>query len=250
MTLPVGRELALEPRGQLRTLRPRSDERHLPAQHVDQLRELVEPPRADPAAGRDDALVADAREHGATVLLRTDAHRAELDHGEVLASRADTDLTEQERTASREQLVQRDEQEQREPDGCGEQRVREVEDALEAPTRHREPPVAQQHERKAADLADALEPVHRVERTDSQEQGDPAVGERGDRVGVDLLEQVTAEHEDVGRVVHEDRGLERLSAADPGDDHDVVPVLVDVCISEREIRLVPEHDRSRWTLAP
>ena len=67
---------------ELRPLRPRADEAHVAAQHVEDLRQLVDAHLADEAADARDAIVVGRRPARASVLLGVDAHAAELEHAE------------------------------------------------------------------------------------------------------------------------------------------------------------------------
>ena len=108
---PVGNS-RLELFDELRSLRPRADDRHVPAQHVPELRELVEVrPAEDAAEGRHPRIVhrGPARRAG---LLGVGAHRPELVHLEQAASLAGPDLTEENGALGPAQ-GQRDERKQR-----------------------------------------------------------------------------------------------------------------------------------------
>ena len=79
--------LSLELGDELGHLRPRADESHVPAQHVPQLWELVEPAGRETAAERREARVTVGADRGAA---RIADHRAELQHREGAAATTDT----------------------------------------------------------------------------------------------------------------------------------------------------------------
>ena len=64
-----------------------------------------------------------------------------------------------------------------------------------------------------------------------------------------LLEHRTREHEHVRRIVRRDGRLEPGTVTDPRDDDDLVAVLIDVGVGERQVGLAAEQDRARRTLA-
>src|SRR5690606_1158379 len=74
---------------ELRPLRARTDQAHVAAQHVPQLRQLVDAGLADEAAHARDACVLLAGPDRHAVLLRVRAHAAELDQAERAAAFAD-----------------------------------------------------------------------------------------------------------------------------------------------------------------
>src|SRR5581483_11571633 len=88
MPLGVARMLLLELLHENRPLGARTDHRHVAAQDVEELRQLVERGAADEFADLRHARVADRREASA-VLLRVGAHRAELEDLERLAAAPD-----------------------------------------------------------------------------------------------------------------------------------------------------------------
>src|SRR5690606_8727133 len=71
-------DLAVELVDELRPLRARADEAHVTGQHVEQLRQLVQPGHADEAANARGAIVVAAGPARHAVLLRVGAHAAEL----------------------------------------------------------------------------------------------------------------------------------------------------------------------------
>ena len=78
--------------GELGALGSGSHQRHVAAQHVPELRKLVQAGRTQPRHRRDDPHVVTFGEHGAAVLLRVGIHRAQLEHDERLAVATDSFL--------------------------------------------------------------------------------------------------------------------------------------------------------------
>src|SRR5262249_34175761 len=112
-----------------RHLRSRADERHLAAQHVPQLRQLVEAGRAQPAPGGGDARVA-TRGRRWRLGVGVAGHCAELPHAETPAVAADALLREERRAgAPAADAPGAPEQERRQRDQRGEGHA-EVEGAL------------------------------------------------------------------------------------------------------------------------
>src|SRR6266487_1043554 len=101
--------LAAIARGLLRQCRPGPDQGHIPEQHVDELRKLVERPPAQPPADLSDpGIAADLEEHPARLIthgelrlpgVRTHHHGPELVQGERASIPADPWLPEQDGTA-------------------------------------------------------------------------------------------------------------------------------------------------------
>src|SRR5436190_15718257 len=81
----VLRELGAELLDELRALRPRPDHAHVAEEHVEELRQLVERPGADQAAHSGAPGIVALRPLRAGLVLRADAHRAELEDVERLA---------------------------------------------------------------------------------------------------------------------------------------------------------------------
>ena len=94
----IERDLPLELGDQVRNLWARPDQRHLPAQHVPKLRQLVDVRAAEDATDAGDAIVVDSRPSGA-VALGVHPHRAQLGDAELAAATADADLAEEDRAA-------------------------------------------------------------------------------------------------------------------------------------------------------
>src|SRR5690606_29308965 len=84
---------------ELRAFRSRPDQAHVAAQHVPQLRQLVDAYLADEAPDAGDAIVFLARPARDTILFRIRAHAAELDQGKDAVAFADPVLPVQHRRA-------------------------------------------------------------------------------------------------------------------------------------------------------
>ena len=114
-----------------RILRPWADERHLAAQHVDELRQLVELRPREHAADAREALVADDRQPRAGGVA---PHLAELDHVELAAIATDPARAIEHRAG----LVDDDGDGDREPDRQREHEQDAGEDDVEDPGEHGE----------------------------------------------------------------------------------------------------------------
>src|SRR5882762_4485075 len=90
MTQRVIRDLFRELVDELRALRARPDEAHVPAQHVENLRQLVDAQLSDHRADACDAWIRLLRPLGLAVALRVRAHAAEFENLEVVASETNT----------------------------------------------------------------------------------------------------------------------------------------------------------------
>src|SRR5204863_9399938 len=110
--LPVGRQVVRELDEEPRPDRARSDEAHVPAEHVPELGDLVELGRAQPAAERGRLRSRAAHELLAEVRpqsrLRAAAERPELEHLEDAASPTDALPAVEERQAARQEQEQSD----------------------------------------------------------------------------------------------------------------------------------------------
>src|SRR5579872_5286809 len=93
MALRITRQIRAEPIGVFAHLGSRSDERHLAAQHVKELRQLIEAEAADESADARDAIVELRRPRR----VRADAHRAKFENPERTSALTDTLLTEKDR---------------------------------------------------------------------------------------------------------------------------------------------------------
>src|SRR3546814_4689133 len=77
---------------ELRALGPRADEAHLAAQHVEELRQLVQPRLADERADAGHAVVVGGRPARHAIALGIGAHATKLDQAETLPALADAHL--------------------------------------------------------------------------------------------------------------------------------------------------------------
>src|ERR1700683_5395354 len=108
-------------------MRPRSDQRHVPGQHVEELRYLVDVPASQEAADSGDARIAAGRLLAAVV----DAvHGTKLDNVERLLIEAEAALGEEDRSAAIEANENRDGEEKRSRHNERRSRNGEVEQAL------------------------------------------------------------------------------------------------------------------------
>ena len=136
---PAGksRRLALHARGQLGALRARTHQAHLAAQHVHDLRQLVQmqPAQHAPDPGR--AGIARRRPHRAGTILRPVDHGAELDQPKRASAQSKARLAVEHRTGTVEPDRDRDRHAQHHPDRqqreCGDADDAQVEGALVAP---------------------------------------------------------------------------------------------------------------------
>ena len=92
-------------------MRPRADQVHFAAQHVDELRQLVEPETAQPLSDARDAIAVVARPFGGRPLRRP--HRAEFEQPQRPAAQSDAMLHEEDRARRIELDGQRDQREER-----------------------------------------------------------------------------------------------------------------------------------------
>ena len=139
--------------------RPRPDERHLAAQHVDHVRDLVDREAAQDAPDHGDArIVADLEERPRRLVRVLERrllagcplhHRAELEHPEALLAEPDAHVGVENRAARGELDEQRDQKPQREPDEQDRERDDDVEDPLHGPLGTGEDRRAKLEERQA-----------------------------------------------------------------------------------------------------
>src|SRR3546814_5616359 len=85
-------DLAFELVDELRALGPRADEAHLAAQHVEELRQLVQPRLADERADAGHSVVVGGRPARHAIALGIGAHATKLDQAETLPALADAHL--------------------------------------------------------------------------------------------------------------------------------------------------------------
>ena len=110
--------------------RPRPDHRHLAADDVPELRQLVDRRSSKQAPDPSDARVAAIDREAGALLLRVDDHRAELQELEVDAVLADAGLPEEDRATVLELHGERGRGEERARDDEAEPRERDVRDAV------------------------------------------------------------------------------------------------------------------------
>ena len=183
----VLRDAVLELLDEVRSLGPRADDGHVAAQHVPELRQLVDVEAAQQPADPRRARVVVTRPDRAGVVLGADVHRAELVDVERLAVEPHPLLLVEHGPRGRLLDEERDEREERRE---GRERARRnadvdgaLQDAVEAAQRH----VVEADDRDAVEV---LEP--RAQRDELQQVGDDVDVDAG---AVGRLDQ--AEHLDV-----------------------------------------------------
>ena len=160
----VVRKLVAELLHELRALGTRADDAHVADQHIEQLRQLVERPRANPAADLRAPGIVFLSPLCAGLALRADAHRAELDDVERLAIESHPHLAIEDRPAvlepdrrSNQDHHRRPHQQQRRADG-------EIEAALNEPAPAFQRRLRQIDRRQTIDVLDARAQHHELQK--------------------------------------------------------------------------------------
>jgi hypothetical protein len=115
----------------VRILGPRSDERHLAAQHVHELRQLVHLGTAEERPEAEHTRIV-GRRHSRRPLGRVDVHRPELEHLERHATASHSAGTEERRSGTREPDAERAERDEGGEQHEQQRREHDVQRALEA----------------------------------------------------------------------------------------------------------------------
>src|SRR5262249_34693271 len=130
MTDAVVRDLLQQTVDEHRPFRARADEAHIAFQHIEELRDLVDPRAADEAADACDAAIVALGPAGDAVFLGIRAHAAELQHHERVAAGTDALLAIEDGTGAVELDGDDSEYGHRETEDEHDQRDHDIEQAL------------------------------------------------------------------------------------------------------------------------
>ena len=250
MASPVTGDGRLELGDQLRALRPGTDEGHLSANHVPDLRQFVEARSAHPTAPPHYPAVVHDSQAGGPVGLRVMVHGPELGQDERHPIPTGPDLTEQHAATCHQPNVGRSDRQHRHDDRGGHEQHGQLDQALQPHLVRTQGTRADRHVWHAADLADVAQPQQGGGRRHPQVHAPTRTIQSCQGLGHDVPQgNVVHEHHVGGPVGHrcgDHAGPHRHLS----DNHSQPVSLRQVGCGEGRLLWRPDQEHQRWPESP